>query len=204
MTNTGTSIVVSGQQQPLQRQQLSMDTYTLITNIAPVLHKSGFFRTASIENCVATMIVGYELGFSLTGAFDNIDIILGRPSLKPKGALALILQARVLNEFKITEERDDQGNPFACRCLLGRRDQPVRFEARFTINDAIRAGLVKPDSAWENWRDYMLRWRAIGACADIVCPDVTAGLPIAVPQNVAELPDEDEFRKIASVEVIQT
>lgn len=197
-----TSIVQKPQGQLVPRQQLTSEVFTLMMGIAPVLHRTAFFRTGSPEQAVAIMIVGYELGFSLTGSFDVIDVIQGRPSLKPKGALALLFQSRVLGEFKIIESNDAQGNPYSCTCILGRRDQPVRFEATFTIEDAIKAGIFKPDSAWDKWLKYMLRWRAIGACVDIVCPDITLGLSIAIPVLDTDIPSESEF--IAAGVVVET
>jgi hypothetical protein len=56
------------------------------------------------------------------------------------------------------------------------RTNQFAFTSRWTMEDAKRAGLVKADSGWVSYPENMCMWRAIGFCADVVAPDVTAGL----------------------------
>jgi hypothetical protein len=57
-----------------------------------------------------------------------------------------------------------------------KRSNGFAYSVEFTIDDAKQAGLVKPDSAWEKYPANMLRWRAVGFCADVVFPDILGGL----------------------------
>ena len=52
----------------------------------------------------------------------------------------------------------------------------MAYTLTYTMDDARRAGLVKPDSAWETYPANMLRWRAIGFWLDVVMPDIIGGM----------------------------
>lgn len=56
------------------------------------------------------------------------------------------------------------------------RDNGFSHTERWTLDNAVIAGLMKPDSNWEKYPENMCKWRAIGFCADIAAPDVTAGM----------------------------
>ena len=49
-------------------------------------------------------------------------------------------------------------------------------ESKFTIEDAKRAGLIKPDSAWLKYPRAMLFSRAISQGARLFCPDAIGGI----------------------------
>ena len=57
--------------------------------------------------------------------------------------------------------------------------------------DAERAGVIKPGSGWEKYPANMLRWRAIGFCADVVFGDVIGGLKRADELGADLTPDGD-------------
>jgi hypothetical protein len=44
------------------------------------------------------------------------------------------------------------------------------------MEDAKKAGVVKDKSGWDKYPANMLRWRAVGYCADVVFPDVIGGM----------------------------
>lgn len=151
------------------RQELSPSLWQMISQIAPVIHQSRLFDVRSPEQAAAIMLKGYELGLTLTAAFEFIDVIKGTPGLKPRGALALILQSPEYEDVKVTEESN------SCSVWMKRKNG-FEHTICFTIEDAKRAGIVKPDSGWAKYPANMLRWRAIGFCADIVFPDVIGGM----------------------------
>lgn len=153
---------------------LTPDVFSMISHVAPTIHTARLFGTASPEQAAAIMIKGYELGFSLTASFENIHVIEGKPSLSPKGALALIYSSPECAGVKITDEVDEKGAPVACTVWMKRRNG-MEYTARFSMDDAKRAGLAKDKSGWEKYPANMLRFRAIGYCADIVFPDVIGG-----------------------------
>lgn len=151
-------------------RDINTTQWSLIQSIAPAIHGSRLFKgIASPEQAAVIMLKGHELGFNLTAAFEYIEMIEGKPALKPVGALALLHRSKLV-DMKITNE------PGACTVWMRRRDTGFEYTERYTIEDAQKAGLVKSKGAWETYQANMLRARAIGFCARVVAPDVLAGL----------------------------
>lgn len=123
---------------------------------------------------MAVMAKGYELGLTLTASFEFIQVIEGKPALTPRGALALVMQSGLLENLKIEDLKDAQG-PSVCRVTMKRRGG-FEYTSEFTIEDAKRAGLVKPNGNWEKYPANMLRWRSVGYCIDVVFSDVCGGM----------------------------
>lgn len=153
-----------------QRPQLTPDVWRMITEVAPTMHLARMFGVASKEQAAAIMVKGVELGLSLSGSFEYIHIVEGKPSLSPRGALALIMSSPLNGGVKIDEKAD------ACTVWMKRADNGFEFTITWTLDDAQRAGVVKPGSGWERYPANMLRWRTIGFVADVVFPDVTGGM----------------------------
>lgn len=151
------------------RQPLTPDTWKMIEAIAPAMHASHLFGVNSKDQAAAIMLKGFELGLPLAASFEFIVVIQGKPTLIPRGALALLHQSGQLESMRITEELD------SCTVYMKRRGG-FEYEVTYTIADATKAGLVKPGSAWEMYPSNMLRWRAIGFCADVVAPDILGGM----------------------------
>jgi len=156
------------------RRTLTPDIWRMVQEIAPVMHKSRLFGVMSQEQAVAIMLKGWELGLSLTASFEFIAVIKGRPTLTPRGALALALQSGELEDFKV-EDIEKDGQPWACK-VSGKRRNGISYTLTFTMDDARRAKLIKPDGGWETYPANMLRWRAIGFWLDVVMPDIIGGM----------------------------
>lgn len=124
---------------------------------------------------MAIMLKGHELGLTLTASFEFIHVIEGKPGLNPRGALALIQDHPEFAGLKIEDLADEDGIPTACVVWMKRKNG-VEYVAQFTMEDAIRAGLVRDRSGWTKYPANMLRWRAVGFCADVVFPDVLGGM----------------------------
>jgi hypothetical protein len=77
--------------------------------------------------------------------------------------------------MKIEDIKDSKGEPERCRVWM-KRDNGFEYTVEFSMADAKRAGLIKPGGGWESYPANMLRWRAIGFCADVVFPDLIGGL----------------------------
>ena len=174
----------------VSNRSLTPDAFQMISQVAPAMHAARLFGTKSPEQAMAIMIKGYELGFSLTASFENIHVIEDKPSLSPKGALALIYNSPECAGVTITDEADSKGVPVACTIEMKRRNG-LTYTARFSMEDAKRAGIVKPNSGWEKYPANMLRWRAIGYAADIVFPDVIGGTKRADEFGADLTPDGD-------------
>lgn len=156
-------------------QQLNPTIWETITAVAPVMKDSRLFGVATEAQAAAIMAKGFELGLTLTAAFEFIQVIENKPTLSPRGALALVMQSGMLENLKIEDLKDAAGVPSACRVTMKRRGG-FEYTAEFTMEDAKRAGLVKPNGAWDKYPANMLRWRAIGYCIDVAFSDVVGGM----------------------------
>lgn len=157
------------------RQNLTPETWGMIMQMAPVMAASRLFGVASPEAAAAIMVKGWELGLPLATSFEFIHVIDGKPGLSPRGCLALIQQNENFAGLEIKDITDANGHPYACRVTM-RRKGGFSYTAEFNMDDARRAGLVKGGSGWEKYPANMLRWRAVGYCADVVFPDVLGGM----------------------------
>ena len=121
------------------------------------------------------MLKGYELGLSITASFEFVQVVQGKPSLAPRGALALLHNSPEITTLAITRLTDGQGAFVGYQCHMARRNG-FAHTVQFTLADAQRAGVVKSGSGWANYPENMCLWRAVGFCADVVAPDITAGM----------------------------
>ena len=151
------------------RPQLTQDTWAMIQAVSPAMKDSRLFGVATEAQATAIMVKGHELGLSLTASFEFIHVIENKPTLSPRGALALILNSPLCDGIDIKDETD------ACTVTMKRKGG-FTYTARFSMADAKKAGLVKTGSGWEKYPANMLRARAIGFCADVVFPDVIGGM----------------------------
>jgi hypothetical protein len=158
----------------VEQRTVTPDIWNMISSMAPMMYKSRLFGVTSEDQAAAIMLKGYEVGFAFAASFDLVQVIQGRPGVCPRGALALILNSPKITEVKIermTKDGDFQGY----KCTMTRVNG-FTHTSQFTLDDAKRAGLVKPDSGWQKYPENMCQWRAIGFCADVVAPDITSGL----------------------------
>jgi len=151
----------------------------MINAIAPVMHASRLFNVASPAAAAAIMLKGRELGLQLAASMEFIRTVEGRPTLSPRGMLALLFNARhIIAEVKITQLTDVKGAHQGHECTI-RRVDGFEYTARFTLEDARRAGLAKASSNWEKYPERMTLWRAVDFAADVAAPDVINGINTA-------------------------
>lgn len=162
MSDNGTALTI-------RHAPLTPSVWNMIQAIAPVIHKSRLFGAGSPEQAATIMLKGYELGLPLAASFEFIHVVQGKPTLSPRGALALIQRS---GELELIEIMDAPG---ACTVHM-KRTNGFDYSLTFSMEDAKRTGQVKSGSAWESYPANMLRWRCIGFVADVVFPDVIGGL----------------------------
>ena len=154
-------------------QPLTPATWQMIEAIAPAMHAARFFGVSNPEQAMAIMLKGYELGLGLTASFEFIYAITAggktKVALSPRGALALIQQSPLCARLEIVDA------PGACTVTM-ERTNGFSYTLTWTMADAQQAGLVKQGGGWEKYPANMLRWRAVGFCADVVFPDVIGGM----------------------------
>lgn len=169
-------------------RQLTPDVWGMIEKIAPTMKESRFFGVATVPQACALMLKGHELGLGLTQSFEFIHVIQDKPSLSPRGALALIIQSGLCEEMDIKDIRNDKGEPDRCEVTMKRKGG-LKYTTSFSMADAQKADVIKPGSGWAKYPANMLRWRAIGYAADIVFPDVSGGMKRSDEFGVDLTPD---------------
>lgn len=162
----------------LVRTEITPTEWEMINQIAPVMHGSRLFGVGSPAAAAAIMLKGRELGLPLTASFDLIHIIDNKPGLSPRGALAILHSSPEIRRIDIRELLDEKGVYQGHECTI-ERVNGFAYTARFTIQDAERAGLVKPNSGWAKYPRNMCLWRAVGFAADVVAPDIIGGMKTA-------------------------
>lgn len=149
-------------------------TWETITAIAPAMHQARLFGVKSADQAAAIMLTGFELGLGLTAAFEFVHIVREKPSISPRGMLALIHRSGELKSFELTEvQKNGKFHGYTCRM---ERKNGFAFSDSFTLDDARNADLIKDDSGWAKYPRNMCRWRVIGFVADVVFPDLLGGL----------------------------
>jgi len=163
-------------------------TVSVIQALAPIIKASYMFQVTEAQAAVV-MLKGYELGLGLATAFEFIHVIDGKPSLSPKGMMAQIAKSGDV-EVKVTRLPEDKTKPLVgYECWMKRKSSGFEHTARFTLEDAKRAELVKPHGNWDKYPENMCMWRAIGFAADVVCPDLGGGM--YRPEELGAVVDQD-------------
>ena len=138
---------------------------------------------------------GYEMGLAPMQALQNIAVINGKPSVYGDAAMALVQNNPVCED--IEEFIEDEGTPNPVAVCVAKRKGRKPVTARFSVEDAKRAGLWGKQGPWTQYPKRMLQMRARGFALRDAFPDVLKGLitieeamdfpPEATPAPVVEI-----------------
>ena len=160
------------------RRELTKDTWDLIQSMAETIYLCRMVAgVGSVQQAAFVLMRAYELGFPFSSVCDNLQVLMGKVTLSSQGILAIIQSRSDVVRLSIDESTDE-----ACTVTMT-RNTGFTFTLTYSVEDAKRAGLVKPDSNWNKDPANMCRWRAISRCARIVVPDLLAGLYLASELN---------------------
>lgn len=138
---------------------------------------------------------GYELGLAPMQALQNIAVINGKPSVYGDAMAALVQASPVCEGIEETMENEGTPNPTAV-CVARRKGRnPVI--AKFSVEDAKRAGLWGKQGPWTAYPKRMLQMRARGFALRDAFPDVLKGLISA--EEASDYPEEAKPRQIKNV-----
>ena len=116
---------------------------------------------------------GYEMGLAPMQALQNIAVINGKPSVYGDAAMALVQASPVCED--IEEFFEGEGGELTAVCVAKRKGRkPVT--AKFSVEDAKRAGLWGKQGPWTQYPKRMLQMRARGFALRDAFPDVLKGL----------------------------
>ena len=138
---------------------------------------------------------GYEIGLAPMQALQNIAVINGKPSVYGDAAMALVQASPVCEGVEEYIEGEGTANPVAV-CIANRKGRkPVT--ARFSVEDAKRAGLWGKQGPWQAYPKRMLAMRARGFALRDAFPDVLKGLITA--EEAQDFPDEAKPRQAQDI-----
>lgn len=112
---------------------------------------------------------GAEIGLAPLQALQNLAVINGKPSVYGDAAMALVQNSPVCEDI---EEYLD-GETAVC---VARRTGRKPVTAKFSVDDAKRAGLWGKQGPWTQYPKRMLQMRARGFALRDAFPDVLKGL----------------------------
>ena len=153
---------------------------------------------------------GNEIGLAPMQALQNISVINGKPSVYGDAAMALVQAHPACEGVEEFFEGEGTPNPVAV-CIAHRRGRkPVT--AKFSVDDAVRAGLWKKQGPWTQYPKRMLQMRARGFALRDAFPDALKGLitteeaddyPQEAKQEAKDITPKNPLDAIALPEVIE-
>lgn len=135
---------------------------------------------------------GREIGLAPMQALQNIAVINGKPSVYGDAAMALVQASPVCDDIEEFFEGEGTPNPVAV-CVAKRKGRkPV--VAKFSLEDAKRAGLWGKQGPWQAYPKRMMQMRARGFALRDAFPDVLKGLITA--EEAQDYPSENQPKNI--------
>jgi hypothetical protein len=138
---------------------------------------------------------GYEIGLAPMQALQNIAVINGKPSVYGDAAMALVQASAVCEDVQEYFEGEGTPNPIAV-CVAKRRGRK-EVVAKFSVEDAKRAGLWGKAGPWQAYPKRMMQMRARGFALRDAFPDVLKGLITA--EEAQDYPDEAKPRQAKDI-----
>jgi len=129
---------------------------------------------------------GFELGLAPMQALQNISVINGKPSVFGDAAMALVQSSSVCEDVEEFFENEGSPNPVAV-CVAKRKGRKPVI-AKFSVEDAKRAGLWGKQGPWSAYPKRMMQMRARGFALRDAFPDVLKGMITA--EEAQDYPDE--------------
>jgi len=129
------------------------------------------------EQAVVIVLKGKELNMSPMMSFEMIDVIMGKPSLKPKAMAAMVrkggIKYQTVQDFEKVFDKDGKAID-AITTIKFFRDG-LEDIVSYRYSDAQALGLTSKDN-WKKQPGIMMYWRCFSKGANRVCPDVIGGM----------------------------
>lgn len=141
--------------------------------------KSGLLPSSikTPEQAVVIALKGKELNLQTMASFEMIDVIMGKPALKPKGMAALCFKGGVRTKTMADFEpiKDAEGKTVDMITTIKFFRDGIDEDVSYKYSDAQKLGLTAKDN-WKKQPGIMMYWRAFSKGANRVCPDLIGGL----------------------------
>ena len=139
---------------------------------------SGYFKDATqMSQAVVKIVAGEELGLAPMASMQGIHIIEGKPSLSAN-TLATLVKRHEHYDYRPIQITDKGAE------IEFLHDGEQIGVSVYTLEMAQRAGLVREKSGWVKFPEAMCFARAMSQGVRWYCPDVTAGTPAYVPEEL--------------------
>lgn len=156
-----------------------------LVTLASVMVQSGMFPDlTSMSQGVVKILAGRELGFPPIASLRHIYVRNGHIGLMAALIAAKIRQSRQY-DYRVVEHTDQK-----CLIEFSRLNKTgqwqVEGEAKFSLEEAKTAGLVKAGSGWTSWPSDMLFARAITRGQRRFAPDVFGGQVVYSKEELSD------------------
>jgi hypothetical protein len=136
--------------------------YADMEQMAQAMVKSNLFGMKDVNQVIALGLVAQADGMPFASAVRDYDIILGRPALKSASMQARFQAAGGKVEWKVYTDSEVTG--------IFSHPNGGSLELTWTIEQATKIGLVKPNSGWSKYPRAMLRARCLSEGIRTVFP----------------------------------
>ena len=176
------------------------ETAGRLYKMAGYLAKSRMFKDVTqAEQAFAKMLVGYHLGLNPSQSMMGIQIVRGNVGMAYP-LMGAFVKSRPGYDYKILEHDNDHAK------IEFIKDGESLGMASFSVADAERAKLVKPDGGWTTYPENMCVARALSKGIRFFMPEALGGLPVyatdEIPaQDAQELTAGDGNGQAPAVEV---
>lgn len=197
---SGSDIVVSQPQTALP----SRPEWDGILEIAERLGSSGVFKdTATLNQTVAKIVFGRDLGLGASQALTGIHMVEGKPELSANLQAALLRQYRSPEgaRYDYLAKVSSEGCSITVERIHSDGTVQVVGETEFTIADAQRAGLTSRNGPWKTYPQNMCFARALSNAVAFFAPEVAYGTRVYTQGEISEA---DDFRPAPIPAGVQT
>lgn len=170
---------------PFEQMLPAANNWQLMKQQAAELIKSNFLPSSikSVEQAVAIILKGREIGVPPMQALSHIHVINGKPTLSAELMLAQILKYHPRTKISYPERSGE-------RCTIKvQRDGSDPSTFTFSMHDAELAGVTK-NSTWQKYPRAMLHARCVSEMARSLFPDAIAGVSYC-PEEMGANVDEN-------------
>ncbi len=159
---------------------------------------STFKGVSNPATAFALMLVGRDLGLSMTKALTDVTMIQGKPTLSASLMAGMI---KASGKYRLIKKKHDENE-----CIIEVRERvdgkwEVLGESSFSIKDAERAVLLKND-VWKKFPRNMVWSRCISNIARQECGDVFLGSVYTPDELQPDMDFDDEGNPITKTTII--
>lgn len=163
------------------------NTVSLSGNLPPELYEnaSGDVMQVAAARAMHIIQLGLEVGLQPAQALSSICVLDGKPLINGDAMLALVLNSGKADY--VHESFEGDGDNLTAVCVTHRRGDSAGHVSRFSVQDAIAAGLWGKAGTWTTHGPRMLKYKARAFCLRDKYPDVLKGLAHSIEEMQGEV-----------------